>query len=162
MQIKKQVFEEDLLVLADEQQSVSKLKHIDLLDISIKCGSNQRSLARVQLKYLNKTREIELEGTGPIDAVFKAIKTLITTKAHLAVYQVNAITKGTDAQAEVSVRLEEDGVSVLGTGNDIDTIVASGKAYINGLNKLINKKSKAKDSKKILNPSNRTIDKHVI
>ena len=159
---KKQVFEEDLLALADEQQSISKLKHIDLLDISIKCGSNQRSLAHVKLKYLNKTLEIELEGTGPIDAVFKAIKSLITTKAHLAVYQVNAITKGTDAQAEVSVRLEEDGVSVLGTGNDIDTIVASGKAYINGLNKLINKKSKAKDSKKILNPSNRTIDKHVI
>ena len=80
----------------------------------------------------------------------------------MVVYQVNAITKGTDAQAEVSVRLEEDGVSVLGTGNDIDTIVASGKAYINGLNKLINKKSKAKDSKKILNSSNSTIDKHVI
>ena len=80
----------------------------------------------------------------------------------MVVYQVKAITKGTDAQAEVSVRLEEDGISVLGTGNDIDTIVASGKAYINGLNKLINKKSKAKDSKKILNPSNRTIDKHVI
>ena len=162
MQIKKQVFEEDLLALADEQQSVSKIKYIDLLDISIKCGSNQRSLARVKLKYLNKTLETELEGTGPIDAVFKAIKSLITTKAHLVVYQVNAITKGTDAQAEVSVRLEEDGVSVLGTGNDIDTIVASGKAYINGLNKLINKKSKAKDSKKILSSSNSTIDKHVI
>ena len=159
---KKQVFEEDLLALADEQQSVSKVKHIDLLDISIKCGFNQRSLASVKLKYLNKTLGTESEGTGPIDAVFKAIKSLIATKAHLVVYQVKAITKGTDAQAEVSVRLEEGGVSVLGIGNDIDTIVASGKAYINGLNKLISKKSKAKDSKKILNPSNRIIDKHVI
>ena len=92
----------------------------------------------------------------------KLLKNLITTKAHLVVYQVNAITKGTDAQAEVSVRLEEGGVSVLGVGNDIDTMVASGKAYIDGLNKLINKKSKAKDSKKILNSSNSTIDKHVI
>ena len=159
---KKQVFEEDLLALADEEQSISKVKYIDLLDISIKCGSNQKSLAFVKLKYLNKTLTRESEGAGPIDAVFKSIKSLITTKAHLVVYQVNAITKGTDAQAEVSVRLEESGVSVLGVGNDIDTIVASGKAYIDGLNKLINKKSKAKDSKKILNSSNRTIDKHVI
>jgi 2-isopropylmalate synthase len=159
---KKQVFEEDLLALADEEQSLSKVKYIDLLDISIKCGSNQKSLAFVKLKYLNKTLTRESEGAGPIDAVFKSIKSLITTKAHLVVYQVNAITKGTDAQAEVSVRLEESGVSVLGVGNDIDTIVASGKAYIDGLNKLINKKSKAKDSKKILNSSNRTIDKHVI
>ena len=159
---KKQIFEEDLLALADEEQSISQVKYIDLLDISIKCGSNKKSLANVKLKYLNKTLTKESEGTGPIDAVFKAIKSLITTKAHLVVYQVNAITKGTDAQAEVSVRLEEGGVSVLGVGNDIDTIVASGKAYINGLNKLINKKSKVKDSKKILNPPNSTIDKHVI
>ena len=159
---KKQIFEEDLLALADEEQSISQVKYIDLLDISIKCGSNKKSLANVKLKYLGKTLTKESEGTGPIDAVFKAIKSLITTKAHLVVYQVNAITKGTDAQAEVSVRLEEGGVSVLGVGNDIDTIVASGKAYINGLNKLINKKSKVKDSKKILNPPNSTIDKHVI
>ena len=72
MQIKKNA-EEDLLVLVDEQQFVSKLKHIDLLDISIKCGSNQRS-SEVKLKYLNKTLGTESEGTGPIDAVFKAIK----------------------------------------------------------------------------------------
>ena len=65
----------------------------------------------------------------------------------LVVYQVNAITKGTDAQAEVSVRLEDEGLSVLGVGNDIDTMVASGKAYINGLNKLIQKKAKQKIQK---------------
>ena len=87
---------------------------------------------------------------------------MIDVKARLAVYQVNAITRGADAQAEVSVRLEENGMSVLGMGSDIDTIVASGKAYINGLNKLINKKNKAKDSKKVLKSLNNTIDKHVI
>ena len=132
------------------------------MDISIKCGSSQKSSASVRLKYLNKTLNGESDGTGPIDAVFKAIKNLITTKAPLVVYQVNGITKGPDAQAEVSVRLEEAGISVLGMGSDIDTIVASGKAYINGLNKLIKKKNKPKDSKKILNSSNSTIDKHVI
>ena len=66
----------------------------------------------------------------------------------MVVYQVNAITKGTDAQAEVSVRLEENGLSVLGSGNDIDTIVASGKAYIDALNKLMSKKKKQRSQKK--------------
>ena len=87
---------------------------------------------------------------------------MINFKANLVVYQVNAITKGTDAQAEVSVRLEDGGVSVLGVGNDIDTIVASGKAYINGLNKLILKKDRAEDTKKALNSQADKIDKHVI
>ena len=159
---KKQIFEEDLLALADEEQVIAIKKNIDLLDISIKCGLNKKSLAHVKIKYLNKVLEKESEGTGPIDAVFKAIQNLITTKSHLVVYQVNAITKGTDAQAEVSVRLEEDGVSVIGTGSHIDTIVASGKAYINALNKLMSKKNKAKDSKKILNSIDDKIDKHVI
>ena len=102
------------------------------------------------------------EGSGPIDAVFKAIKKIISVKANLVVYQVNAITKGTDAQAEVSVRLEDEGLSVLGVGNDIDTMVASGKAYINGLNKLIQKKDKAEDTKRSLNSESEKIDKHVI
>ena len=83
-------------------------------------------------------------------------------KGYISKYQVNAITKGTDAQAEVSVRLEDDGLSVLGVGNDIDTMVASGKAYINGLNKLFQKKDKAADSKKALNSQAKKIDKHVI
>ena len=70
---KKQVFEEDLLALADEEQSISKVKYIDLLDISIKCGSSQKSSATVRLKYFNKTLTGESDGAGPIDAVFKAI-----------------------------------------------------------------------------------------
>ncbi len=159
---KKQIFEEDLVALADQEQLVSNKKLINLLDISIKCGLNQKSFAFVRLKYMNKVIEKESSGTGPIDAVFNSIKKMINVKARLAVYQVNAITKGTDAQAEVSVRLEENGMSVLGLGSDIDTIVASGKAYINGLNKLINKKNKVKDSKKVLKSLNDTIDKHVI
>jgi 2-isopropylmalate synthase len=97
-----------------------------------------------------------------VDAVFKVIKKIVNIKSSLVVYQVNAITKGTDAQAEVSVRLEDNGVSVLGVGNDIDTIVASGKAYINALNKLILKKDKAADSKRTLKSQSKKIDKHVI
>ena len=80
----------------------------------------------------------------------------------MIVYQVNAITKGTDAQAEVNVRLEEDTISVQGQGNDVDTMVASAKAYINAMNKLIMKRKKVEDSKSLLQTSDTKIDKHVI
>ncbi len=159
---KKQIFEEDLILIAEEGNVVPQKKIIELLDVKINCGLNQRSIADVKLKYLGKLLKQKSEGTGPIDAVFQAIKTIVKTKAHLVVYQVNAITKGTDAQAEVTARLEEKGISVLGIGSDIDTIVASGKAYIDGLNKLMIKKSKAKDSKRVLNSLKDKIDKHVI
>ena len=159
---KKQVFDEDLLALADEEQTFRKSNTIELIDISISSGLKKKAIAEVKLKYAKKITSGKSEGSGPIDAVFKAIKKIIDVKASLVVYQVNAITKGTDAQAEVSVRLEDEGLSVLGVGNDIDTMVASGKAYINGLNKLIQKKDKAADSKKALNPKTEKIDKHVI
>tara|TARA_B100000029_G_scaffold513717_1_gene614135 strand:- start:243 stop:1817 length:1575 start_codon:yes stop_codon:yes gene_type:complete len=159
---KKQIFDEDLLAIADEEQILSKRDIIELTDISIKCGLNKKANANIEMRLDKKKLKTKSDGTGPIDAVFKAIKKSTKSSANLVVYQVKAITKGTDAQAEVSVRLEEKGISVLGTGNDIDTIVASGKAYINALNKLMNKKQKAMESKESLNASSEDIDKHVI
>ncbi len=159
---KKQVFDEDLLALADEEHFSKKGNLIDLIDISISSGLKKKANAQVKLKYEKKIKSSNSEGSGPIDAVFKAIKKIVEFKANLVVYQVKAITKGADAQAEVSVRLENEGISVLGIGNDIDTIVASGKAYISALNKLIHKKDKAEDTKKSLNSRTEKIDKHVI
>ena len=78
------------------------------------------------------------------------------------IYQVNALTKGTDAQAEVNVRLEESSITVQGLGNDVDTMVASAKAYINAMNKLIMKRKKVLDSKSLLQTSSSKLDKHVI
>ena len=78
----------------------------------------------------------EAEGNGPVDAVFNCIKALVPHEAKLDLYQVHAVTQGTDAQAEVSVRLEEDGKTVTARGADPDTLVASAKAYVNALNKL--------------------------
>ena len=150
------------MALADEEQLTNKGDLIELIDISISSGLKKKANAEVKLKYEKKIILGISEGSGPIDAVFKAIKKIISVKANLVVYQVNAITKGTDAQAEVSVRLEDEGLSVLGVGNDIDTMVASGKAYINGLNKLIQKKDKAEDTKRSLNSESEKIDKHVI
>ena len=81
-------------------------------------------------------------GDGPVDATFKAIKALFPHEARLQLFQVNAVTAGTDAQAEVTVRLEEEGKTVNGQGADTDTLVASCKAYLHALNKLLVKRQK--------------------
>ena len=85
---------------------------------------------------------IDATGDGPVDAAFNCVKMLFPHKARLQVYQVAAVTEGTDAQATVSVRLEEDGRIVTGQSADTDTIVASVKAYVNALNRLIVRRQK--------------------
>ena len=82
-------------------------------------------------------------GDGPVDAAFNCIKELFPHTAQLQLYQVHAVTKGTDAQAEVTVRLEEAGRTVAGRGAHTDTMVASVKAYVNALNKLLVKRDKS-------------------
>ena len=79
----------------------------------------------------------ECEGNGPVDAMFNCIKAIVPHEAVLELYQVHAVTAGTDAQAEVSVRLSENGRSVTAKGADPDTLVASAKAYLGALNKLM-------------------------
>ncbi|HXP76822.1 MAG TPA: alpha-isopropylmalate synthase regulatory domain-containing protein, partial [Stellaceae bacterium] len=81
-------------------------------------------------------------GNGPIDASFNAIKEIVPHTAKLQLFQVGAVTAGTDAQAEVTVRLEENGKSVNGQGSDPDTLVASVRAYLHALNKLMTKRAK--------------------
>ena len=83
------------------------------------------------------------QGDGPVDATFKAVRELHPNKAHLQLYQVHAVTEGTDAQATVSVRLEEDGNIATGQSADTDTVVASAKAYVNALNRLLVRREKS-------------------
>ena len=83
------------------------------------------------------------DGDGPVDAAFNCLKELFPHEARLQLYQVQAVTQGTDAQAEVTVRLEENGRSTNGQGADTDTMVASVKAYVNALNKLLVKREKS-------------------
>ena len=84
----------------------------------------------------------ECEGNGPVDATFNCIKAMVPHQATLELYQVHAVTEGTDAQAEVSVRLSENGRSVTAKGADPDTLVASAKAYLGALNKLLIKRAR--------------------
>ncbi len=158
---KKQVFEEDLCALIDDEQSSLKDDVIKLLSVDVRCGNRKKADANISLLINNKKVTSNSTGQGPIDSIFKAIKKLAPNKSQLILYQVNAITKGVDAQAEVSVRLEESGISVLGLGKDIDTMVASAKSYINALNKLINKRQR-RFLKSDWSKNNESIDKHAI
>jgi 2-isopropylmalate synthase len=81
-----------------------------------------------------------------VDAAFRAVRELVPHTARLNLYQVHAVTEGTDAQATVSVRLEEDGKIVTGQSADTDTVVASVKAYVNALNKLFVRRLKTAPS----------------
>ena len=81
-------------------------------------------------------------GDGPVDAIFKCVKKLYPHDVNLQLYQVHAVTEGTDAQATVSVKIEENGKTTVGQAADTDTLVASANAYINALNKMIIKRDK--------------------
>ena len=77
------------------------------------------------------------DGSGPVDAAFRAIESVVHSETNLQLYSVNNITSGTDAQGEVTVRLEKSGRIVNGQGADTDIVIASANAYINALNKLM-------------------------
>ena len=100
-------------------------------------------MATLELEVDGDRREAKAEGNGPVDATFAAISEIVPHEAQLLLYQVHAVTGGTDAQAEVTVRLEENGKTVTGQGADYDTLVASARAYINALNKLLVKRGRA-------------------
>ena len=116
--------------------------HIKFISLDVHCGSTgiQNAILEIEIDgYIKKTSS---NGQGPVDAVFNCINKLVPNKAKLSLYQVNAITKGTDAQAEVTVKLEQDDKSFVGKGADLDTLVASARAYISALNRLMVKREK--------------------
>jgi 2-isopropylmalate synthase len=96
-------------------------------------------VAKVVMAEDGNERNAQSEGSGPVDATFKAIETIVASGAELQLYSVNNITTGTDSQGEVTVRLKKNGRIVNGAGADTDIVVASAKAYINALNKLHSK-----------------------
>lgn len=138
---KKHVFDEDIVALIDDEVARGS-NRIQLVSLGVIAGTEGPQKAHLVMSIDDEKVEIESTGDGPVDAIFNAIKGLFPHEAHLQLYQVHAVTQGTDAQAEVSVRLEEDGRTVTGRGADTDTLVASARAYISALNKLIVKRQK--------------------
>jgi len=138
---KKDVYDEDIIALVDDEV-VRSNDRIRFVSLQVIAGSKGPQQADLELEIDGKTMAARATGDGPVDATFKAIKTLFPHEAKLQLFQVNAVTAGTDAQAEVTVRLEEEGKTVNGQGADTDTLVASCKAYIHALNKLLVKRQK--------------------
>ena len=138
---KKEVYDKDLVALVDDEvlRTNDTIKFESLMVV---CGSKGPQTAELELDVDGEKCSVKAEGDGPVDATFNAVKALVPHEARLQLYQVKAVTEGTDAQAEATVRLEEDGKSVNGQGADTDTLVASARAYVNALNKLMVKREK--------------------
>ena len=137
---KKEIFEDDLIALV-EDEVVRANEHIKFESLQIVAGTTGPQTAELCVTIDGEEKCTKVEGNGPVDAIFKAIRDIHPhPDAHLKLYQVHAVTGGTDAQAEVTVRLEENGKTVNGQGADADTLVASARAYINALNKLMHKR----------------------
>jgi 2-isopropylmalate synthase len=132
---KKHVYDEDIEALVDDEIAKAH-DRVKIVSLQVIAGTIGPQSATLVLDIDGKHHTTQASGNGPVDATFNAIKQLVPHKAKLALYQVQAVTEGTDAQAEVSVRLEEDGKTVTARGADSDTLVASAKAYVNALNKL--------------------------
>ena len=140
---KKTIWDEDIVALVDDEV-LRGHDSIQVEEVEIYCGSNgpQRAILTLSIDGVEHTAAVR--GNGPVDALFNAIRKLVPHDgASLQLYQVHAVTAGTDAQAEVSVLLAEDGRTVRGTGADVDTMVASARAYVNALNKLMVKRGRS-------------------
>ena len=138
---KKHIYDEDIEALVDEgiATATDRIKVVALIVIAGTMGPQSATLT-LDIDGTEKT--VQATGNGPVDATFNAIQKLVPHRAILELYQVHAVTEGTDAQAEVSVRLQEDGRTVTAKAADPDTLVASAKAYIGALNKLMIKRQR--------------------
>ena len=139
---KKEIFDEDIIALVDDEV-VRVNDRIRMGSLKVVCGTEGPQTAELALHIDGEVRSTMAEGDGPVDATFAAIRQLFPHEAKLALFQVHAVTRGTDAQAEVTVRLEENGRTVNGQGADTDTLVAAARAYVNALNKLLTQREKS-------------------
>lgn len=134
---KHEIFDEDLQALVSETISQNAAERFKLISLSANSQTGEKPTADIVLNVDGIEQKASSEGSGPVDAAFKAIEQLVTSKASLQLYSVNAITEGTDSQGEVTVRLEKGGRIVNGNGADTDIVTASVKAYICALNLLM-------------------------
>jgi 2-isopropylmalate synthase len=140
---KKEVYDDDLIALVADEQTNDAHEFLQLRKLRVICGTEGPQEAEMTLSIDGVEHQIDATGDGPVDAAFNCVKMLFPHRARLELYQVHAVTGGTDAQATVSVRLQEEGRIVTGSSADTDTIVASVRAYINALNRLIVRRQKS-------------------
>ncbi|WP_263322114.1 2-isopropylmalate synthase [Endozoicomonas sp. Mp262] len=133
---KTEIFDDDLQALASDVRNQQLEEKYSLVMLEAGSSTSMTPKAKLVVSINGKETAVTSEGDGPVDAVFKAIEKIVDSRAQLTLYNVNAITSGTDSQGDVSVRLEKDGRIVNGSGADTDIVIASAKAYINALNLL--------------------------
>ncbi len=135
---KHEIYDEDLQALVTDTRAAAAAEHVQLIALEVQSKTGETPVAQLVLNVEGQEKKAESEGSGPVDAVYKAIESLVQSQAELELYSVNAITSGTDSQGEVTVRLARGGRIVNGLGADTDIVIASAKAYINALNALTN------------------------
>ena len=154
---KKHVYDEDILALVDDSLITdNKINALSLKSLKVFAGTGEPQRAEMTLDVYGDVKQATETGDGPVDAIFKCIKKLYPHDVNLQLYQVHAVTEGTDAQATVSVRIEENGKTTVGQAADTDTLVASANAYINALNKMIIKRSKTAPESMVVENNTKT------
>ncbi len=139
---KKHVYDDDIVALVDDSVAGGLSDHIKVERLRVVAGTEGQS-AELTMSVDGVSTSAEATGDGPVDAVFNAIRAIFPHPANLQLFQVHAVTEGTDAQAQVSVRLEEGAHIASGQAADTDTLVAAAKAYVNALNNLIARREKS-------------------
>jgi len=138
---KKQIYDEDIEAIVDE--GIAHMhERVKVVALTVIAGTVGPQSATLTLDIEGTEHTVQATGNGPVDATFNAIKMLVPHEAKLDLYQVHAVTEGTDAQAKVTVRLEQDGYMVTGRGAETDTLVASARAYVYALTRLMVKRQK--------------------
>jgi len=147
---KKHIYDEDIVALVDDSLIFdNKLNAINLKSLKVFAGTGEPQRAEMTLDVFGEIKSTVQTGDGPVDATFKCIKELYPHEMKLLLYQVHAVTEGTDAQATVSVKIEENNRTTVGQSADTDTLVASANAYLGALNKMLIKREKKAPSQQI-------------
>ncbi|MCU7796246.1 MAG: 2-isopropylmalate synthase [Candidatus Thiodiazotropha sp. (ex Myrtea spinifera)] len=140
---KHEIFDEDLQALVTDTRTESVNERVKLISLKVCSETGETPRAHLVISLDGEEEPGEAVGGGPVDAAFKSIESIVNSGTQLQLYSVNNITSGTDAQGEVTVRLEKGGRIVNGQGADTDIVIASAKAYINAVNKILEPPSKA-------------------
>lgn len=133
---KHEIFDEDIQALVSGTVT-PKNERVKLISLKVTSETGETPVAIMTLSVDDEEKQVEMGGSGPVDAAFRAIEEIVQSQTELQLYSVNNITSGTDSQGEVNVRLEKGGRIVSGQGADTDIVIASAKAYLHALNKII-------------------------
>jgi 2-isopropylmalate synthase len=134
---KHEIFDDDLQAIVTETGLEAENERVQLVGLKVCSETGETPHAAITLNVDGEEKQATSDGGGPVDAAFKAIETVVNSGTELQLYSVSNITSGTDSQGEVTVRLQKNGSIVNGQGADTDIVIASAKAYINALNKVM-------------------------